>query len=167
MRSFFRAITPDFSFSGITAEALESITTTLADVQAHLRTLITPSMILLGHSLESDLHALQLSHHCTSTPPRYSVTHAGARSSPGLAWLTRKWLGRTMKDRGPGGHDPEEDARACVDLLKAKIKNGPGYGEFKTDYEPVLARIARSQSHLDPVLRESKMCRLEAQSLGP
>ncbi|KAH9983579.1 hypothetical protein BJV77DRAFT_1072756 [Russula vinacea] len=53
---------------------------------------------------------------------------------PGLAWLTRKWLGRTIQDRGPGGHDPEEDARACVDLLKAKIKMGqvgragPGLG---------------------------------------
>jgi RNA exonuclease 1 len=34
------------------------------------------------------------------------------------------WLSRTIQDRGPGGHDPEEDARACVDLLKAKIKNG-------------------------------------------
>lgn len=24
---------------------------------------------------------------------------------------------------------------------------GPGYGEFRADYEPILARIARSQSH--------------------
>jgi len=30
------------SFSGITAEALEPITTNLADVQAHLQTIITP-----------------------------------------------------------------------------------------------------------------------------
>jgi RNA exonuclease 1 len=70
----------------------------------------------------------------------------GRPLKPGLA-LTREWLGRTIQDRGPGGHDPEEDARVCVDLLKAKIKNGPGYDVFKTDYEPILARIARSQSH--------------------
>ena len=147
MCAFFRAITPDFSFSGITAEALESITTTLADVQAHLRTLITPSTILVGHSLESDLRALQLSHpRCIDTALIFHHPR-GRPLKPGLAWLTRKWLGRTIQDRGPGGHDPEEDARACVDLLKAKIKNGPGYGEFKTDYEPILARIARSQSH--------------------
>jgi hypothetical protein len=49
---FFGATTPDFSFSGITPQALEPITTTLADVQAHIRTLITLSTILLGHSLE-------------------------------------------------------------------------------------------------------------------
>jgi len=70
----------------------------------------------------------------------------GRLLKPGLAWLTRKWLGHTIQDRGLGGHDPEEDARACIDLLKAKIKNGSGYGEFRTDYEPILARIARSHS---------------------
>ena len=115
---------PDFSFSGITAEALEPITTTLADVQAHLRTLITPSTILLGHSLESDLRALQLSHsRCIDTALIFHHPR-GRPLKPGLAWLARRWLGRTIQDRGPGGHDPEEDARACVDLLKAKIKNG-------------------------------------------
>jgi RNA exonuclease 1 len=120
----FRAITTDFSFSGITAEALDPVTTTLADVQAYLRTLITPSTILLGHSLESDLRALQLSHpRCVDTALIFHHPR-GRPLKPGLAWLTRKWLSRTIQDRGPGGHDPEEDARACVDLLKAKIKNG-------------------------------------------
>ena len=140
---FVLYITPAFSFSGITAEALESITTTLADVQAHLCMLIMPLTILVGHSLESDLRALQLSHPwCIDTA---LIFHHPRRRplKPGLAWLTRKWLGRTIQDRGPGGHDPEEDARACVDLLKAKIKNGPGYGEFKTD----PGAVAHSQSH--------------------
>jgi RNA exonuclease 1 len=27
---------------------------------------------------------------------------------------------------------------------------GPGYGEFRTDYEPILARIARAQAHARP-----------------
>jgi hypothetical protein len=36
----------------------------------------------------------------------------------------RKWLNRTIQDRGPGEHNPEEDARGCVDLLKGMIKNG-------------------------------------------
>ncbi|KAH9965648.1 hypothetical protein BJV74DRAFT_869879 [Russula compacta] len=131
-------------FSGITAQALDPITTTLTDVQAHLRTLITPSTILLGHSLESDLRALQLAHpRCIDTALLFHHPR-GRPLKPGLAWLTRKWLGRTIQDRGPGGHDPEEDAQACVDLLKAKIINGPGYGEFRTDYEPILARVARS-----------------------
>ncbi|KAI9434729.1 hypothetical protein H4582DRAFT_1881782 [Lactarius indigo] len=133
-------------FSGITAAALDPVTTTLADVQTHLRTLIDPSTILLGHSLESDLRALQLAHpRCVDTAILFHHPR-GRPLKPGLAWLTRKWLGRTIQDRGPGGHNPEEDARACIDLLKAKIKNGPGFGEFRADYEPILARIARSHS---------------------
>ncbi|KAI9432797.1 hypothetical protein H4582DRAFT_2083191 [Lactarius indigo] len=128
------------------AAALDPVTTTLADVQTHLRTLIDPSTILLGHSLESDLRALQLAHpRCVDTAILFHHPR-GRPLKPGLAWLTRKWLGRTIQDRGPGGHNPEEDARACIDLLKAKIKNGPGFGEFRADYEPILARIARSHS---------------------
>ena len=111
-----------FSFSGITAEALEPITTTLSDVQTHLRTLITPSTILLGHSLESDLRALQLSHpQCIDTVLIFHHPR-GRPLKPGLARLARKWLNRTIQDRGPGGHDPEKDARACVDLLKLRLE---------------------------------------------
>ncbi|KAI0248416.1 hypothetical protein BJV78DRAFT_799137 [Lactifluus subvellereus] len=133
-------------FSGKTAAALQPITTTLAEVQAHLGTVVTPSTILLGHSLESDLRALQLAHpHCIDTALIFHHPR-GWLFKPGLVWLVRKWLGRTIQDRGPSGHDPEGDARACVDLLKVKIKNGPGYGEFRTDYEPILARIACSHS---------------------
>lgn len=42
-----------------------------------------------------------------------------------------------------GGHDPEEDARACVDLLKLKLEYGPGFGEFKVDYESIFERMGR------------------------
>jgi len=42
---------------------------------------------------------------------------------PGLKWLTGKWLGREIQG-DEGGHDSEEDARACVDLLKLKLANG-------------------------------------------
>ena len=83
----------------------------------------------------------------------------------GLVWLTRKWLGRIIKDRGPGEHNPEEDALACIDLLKAKINNGvfttelfvavttltffAGFSWVRrilSGFEPVLARTARSHS---------------------
>jgi RNA exonuclease 1 len=116
-------LTPDFSFSDITAETLEPITTTLADVQAHLRTLITPSTTLLDHSLQSDLRALQLSHSPCIDSALIFHRPRGRPLKPGLAWLARRWLGRTVQDRGADGHDPEEDARACLYLLEAKIKN--------------------------------------------
>ena len=59
----------------------------------------------------------------------------GRPLKPGLAWLTRKWLGRTILDRGPGDHNPEEDARACMDLLKAKIKNGASLDSAATEFD--------------------------------
>lgn len=48
-----------------------------------------------------------------------------------------------MQNRGEGGHDPEEDARACVELVKRKCRNGPGFGEFRTDVEGLFERLAR------------------------
>ena len=71
-----------------------------------------------------------------------------------------------IQDRGPGGHDPEEDVGGCVEqrLKMVRIPPAgsqrqkadqistlrPGYGEFRTDYEPILARIARLQAHTCP-----------------
>ena len=91
---------------------------TLTDVQSHLRTLIKPSTILLGHSRESNLCDLRLSHpRCIDTA--LILRYPGGRPlKPGLEQLTRKWLGRIIQDRGPDSHYPEEDARACIDLLK-------------------------------------------------
>jgi RNA exonuclease 1 len=42
---------------------------------------------------------------------------------PGLKWLAGKWLEREIQ-ASEGGHDSEEDARACMDLLKLKMANG-------------------------------------------
>ena len=100
--------------------------------------------ILLGHSLESDLKALKISHpYCIDTAIVYHHPR-GRPLKPGLAWLTRKWCGREIQNRGEGGHDPEEDARACIELLRKKLEMGSGFGEFRVDQEPIFERISRS-----------------------
>jgi RNA exonuclease 1 len=102
------------------------VTTTLADVQMFLLPLLsrTPTPILLGHSLDSDLKALKLCHpRCIDTALMYHHPR-GRPMKPGLAWLTKKWCGREIQANGDGGHDPQEDARACLDLLKLKLENG-------------------------------------------
>ncbi|KAF9483118.1 ribonuclease H-like protein [Pholiota conissans] len=149
-------------WSGITAEQLNPVTTTHAEVQAHILRLLSPpaanpfstsksngdtvapTPVLIGHSLESDLKALKICHpQCIDTALLYHHPR-GRPLKPGLAWLTKKWCGREIQARGEGGHDPEEDARACVDLLKKKLENGPGFGEFKIDYEAIFERMSRS-----------------------
>ncbi len=49
-----------FRYSGITAEKMNGISTTLKDVQQHLKQLIFADTVLVGHSLENDLHALKV-----------------------------------------------------------------------------------------------------------
>ncbi|KAF8554782.1 ribonuclease H-like protein [Imleria badia] len=135
-------------WSGITEASLATATTTLAEVQTHLLTLLAPAgrptSTLVGHSLESDLKALRFCHPlCIDTALIYHHPR-GRPLKPGLAWLTKKWCHREIQTRGEGGHDPEEDARACVDLLRLKVQNGAGFGEFKTDYESIFERMARA-----------------------
>ncbi|KZW02879.1 ribonuclease H-like protein [Exidia glandulosa HHB12029] len=138
-------------WSGITAEKLHHVTKTLPEVQTDLLKMFTAPddapdaiPILLGHSLESDLRAMKLCHpRCIDTAVIYHHPR-GRPLKPGLAWLTRKWCGREIQTGGEGGHDPEEDARACAQLLKLKFENGPGFGEFKTDQESILEKLLRT-----------------------
>ena len=133
-------------WSGITEESMATATTTFTEVRARMREILStkPTPVLAGHSLESDLRVLKMSHpRCIDTAVIYHHPR-GRPLKPGLAWLTKKWCRREIQNRGEGGHDPEEDARACLELLKKKVENGPGYGEFKTDQESIFERIARS-----------------------
>ncbi|KAF9268108.1 ribonuclease H-like protein [Marasmius fiardii PR-910] len=148
-------------WSGITATALATATTTFSEAQAQILRILSPPVnnpfstekpktsppstpILVGHSLESDLKALKICHPlCIDTAIIYHHPR-GRPLKPGLAWLTKKWCNREIQTRGEGGHDPEEDARACVELLKKKLIEGPMFGEFKTDYESIFERMSRS-----------------------
>jgi hypothetical protein len=121
MHAPFFAITHDFSFSGITAPAPESITTTIADVQARLRTLVTPSTILLCHSLELDLHALQLSHPWRiDTTPIFHDPH-GRSLKPGssMAYAQLAW----SHNAGSWARHPRS-RRGCVNLCGLSESNG-------------------------------------------
>ncbi|GAA6006093.1 hypothetical protein JCM10207_000520 [Rhodosporidiobolus poonsookiae] len=137
-------------FSGITAEKLEGVTTTLEDVQKDLTQLLDYNTILIGHSLECDLRVLKLIH---ANVIDTSVIYQHPRGPPfkaSLKWLAQKWLKKEIQaqladESNPGGHDSEEDARAAVELVRLKMEKGPGFGEFVTDQETVFERIGRGQ----------------------
>ncbi|CAE6517816.1 unnamed protein product [Rhizoctonia solani] len=130
-------------FSGITAEQLAPVTHKLPDAQAGLLELIDKNTIIVGHSLENDLRALKLAHpRCIDTSIIYKHPR-GAPYKPGLKWLAQKWLNLDIQMK-QGGHDPEEDARACLALLAKKMKEGPDFGVFKQDVESIFERLSKS-----------------------
>ncbi|ORY25328.1 hypothetical protein BCR39DRAFT_544313 [Naematelia encephala] len=133
-------------WSGITPEKLATATHTLSSIQHALLSsespIITPHTILLGHSLECDLGALRIRHPlCIDTALIFRHPR-GAPWKPGLKWLAQKWLDREIQ-ASDGGHDSEEDARACVDLLKLKFANGPDFGSFADFGETIFERMTR------------------------
>ncbi|EJC98240.1 uncharacterized protein FOMMEDRAFT_143323 [Fomitiporia mediterranea MF3/22] len=140
-------------WSGINEESLRDVTATLQTVRDEFTDILSSSQgktgrtpILLGHSLESDLRALKLAHsRCIDTALFYHHPR-GRPLKPGLAWLTKKWCDREIQNRGEGGHDAEEDARACIELLERKLKGGPSFGEYKstTEFESIFERLKRS-----------------------
>ncbi|OXG10615.1 RNA exonuclease 1 [Cryptococcus neoformans Tu401-1] len=148
-------------WSGITAERLLSATHTISSIQNLLLSgaspLITPHTILLGHSLECDLNALRIRHPlCIDTALIYKHPR-GPPFKPGLKWLSQKWLQRDIQ-AGENGHDSEEDARACVDLLKMKLANGPDFGDSTNNMEPIVERIGRYMDNSPESRKTSAYC---------
>ncbi|KAM0792932.1 hypothetical protein ACM66B_002691 [Microbotryomycetes sp. NB124-2] len=135
-------------YSGLTKEKLASVTKTLEDVQRDLVGIIDYNTVLIGHSLECDLRVMKLVH---SNVIDTSVIYQHPRGPPfkaSLKWLAQKWLKREIQagnsvEGGGIGHDSEEDARTCIDLLNLKMEKGPGFGEFTNDQETIFERIAR------------------------
>lgn len=142
-------------FSGITAERLEGVTTTLEDVQRKLAEFIDFDTVLVGHSLECDLRVLKLAHPWVIDTSVIYNHPKGPPYKPSLKWLVQKWLGYEIQKARPLsgangetdnqviGHDSEEDARAAVELLQKKLEKGPGFGEFQNDSEAIFDRMAR------------------------
>lgn len=133
------------SFSGITAERLDAVTTTLANVQERLLDILTPRTILVGHSLDSDLAALKLTHPFIVDT---SILYQHPRGPPlksSLKWLAQKYLHREIqKGHGTIGHDSVEDSRACLDLVKMKCEKGPEWGNSGSTTENIFQRLSRT-----------------------
>ncbi|GJN13616.1 hypothetical protein PR202_gb00338 [Eleusine coracana subsp. coracana] len=131
-------------FSGITAEMLNDVTTTLKEIQEEFVELVHKETFLVGHSLENDLTALRISHNLiidTAVLYRYN---RGRCCKIALRVLAKKFLKREIQNTG-SGHDSVEDARAALELALLKIKHGPDFG----------SQPSTSRQNLTSLLHES------------
>ncbi|KIW83545.1 hypothetical protein Z517_02790 [Fonsecaea pedrosoi CBS 271.37] len=128
-------------FSGITEKILEDVTTTLGDIQKELLSILREDSILLGHSLESDLNALKMTHPFVVDT---SIIYPHPRGLPlrsSLKFLANRYLKREIQKGGMSGHDSVEDARAVLDLVKLKCEKGPTWGTLEANGESIFRRI--------------------------
>ncbi|KAH0558578.1 hypothetical protein GP486_004767 [Trichoglossum hirsutum] len=132
-------------YSGISKDMLDPITTTLSDIQSRLLEIFHPKSILIGHSLNSDLGALKMTHPFIIDT---SILYQHPRGPPlksSLKFLAQKYLGREIqKGHGGKGHDSIEDANACLDLVKQKCEKGPKWGTSEALGESIFKRLGRS-----------------------
>lgn len=131
-------------FSGITKEMLAPVTTTLKDIQARLLDILHPRTILVGHSLDSDLKAMQLTHPFIVDT---SILFPHARGPPlknSLKFLAQKFLNREVQKGGHAGHDSIEDSKTCLDLVKKKCEKGKDWASGENHGENLFKRLARA-----------------------
>uniref|UniRef100_A0A0D9XXK4 Exonuclease domain-containing protein n=1 Tax=Leersia perrieri TaxID=77586 RepID=A0A0D9XXK4_9ORYZ len=114
-------------FSGITAEMLADVTTTLQEIQEEFVGLVHKETVLVGHSLENDLMALRISHNLIIDTAVLYKHNRGHRFKIALRILAKKFLNREIQNTG-SGHDSVEDAKAALELALLKIKYGPDFG---------------------------------------
>ena len=87
-------------------EIMEGVSTTMADVHNKLRKIISPNTILVGHSLDCDLRALQIIHKKVTDTAALYPHNRGAPYKQSLKRLALDYLCRVVQaDSGSTGHD--------------------------------------------------------------
>ncbi|CAI5995427.1 unnamed protein product [Closterium sp. NIES-65] len=94
-------------FSGITPQMLAGVTTTLQQAQEHFLGIVSAETILVGHSTESDLHAIRAVHLRVIDTSLLFPHPRGPPFKCALRFLAVDYLGRTIQAGWWGGQGGE------------------------------------------------------------
>lgn len=110
--------------TGVSAQDLETVTCSLADIQKSMKKLLSNGTILVGHSLYNDLRVLKLDYvRVVDTAYIFQPLDGSIHRRPSLNSLCQSVLGYEVRKKG-ASHDCLDDACATMKLVLAKIKHG-------------------------------------------
>ncbi|XP_041987387.1 RNA exonuclease 5 [Aricia agestis] len=150
-------------FSGITKSILDDVTKRLEDVQKDLKELLPPDAILVGQSLNSDLHALKMMHpYVIDTSLIYNFTGERTRK-PKLKVLAREFLNQDIQSN-KNGHCSVEDSIAALKLVQLKLTKSIQFGDavhtnrqgYKDNVVKMLTKKEYALSIFNHIIEEKK-----------
>ncbi|XP_064317825.1 RNA exonuclease 5 isoform X1 [Phalacrocorax carbo] len=151
-------------FSGITKKMLLPVNTRLPDIQTRLKKLLPHDAVLVGHSLNADLQALEMIHPSVIDTSLLFARNEGRRFK--LKFLAKAVLGKEIQCEQKLGHDPAEDARAALELAQFFIEQGPAkVAELNLEKlltTEKLAEVSQNKAALQP-----QGCRVQKQLNEP
>ncbi|KAH0900022.1 hypothetical protein HID58_049590 [Brassica napus] len=131
-------------YSGITAEMMEGVTTTIRDIQEEFLKLVFKETVLVGHSLENDLVSLKISHNLViDTAVLYKHPRGGSYKTK-LRILAKKFLAREIQ-MSESGHD------SMIRKRLLNVLNESGKATSIVDNINIVKRYASESSNAIPV----------------
>lgn len=137
-------------YSGITKTLLNDVSKRLEDVQKDLRKILPADAILVGQSLNTDLHALKMMHpYIIDTSLVYNFTGERTRK-PKLKALAKEFLHEDIQC-GKKGHCSVEDSLASLKLVQLKLSKSMEYGDAvhmnRQQYKENVIRMSQSAQY--------------------
>ncbi|NXI94620.1 REXO5 exonuclease, partial [Psophia crepitans] len=147
-------------FSGITKKMLLPVKTRLADIQTRLKKLLPHDAVLVGHSLNADLQALEMIHPSVIDTSLLFARNEGRRFK--LKFLAKAVLGKEIQCEQRLGHDPAEDARAALELAQFFIEQGPAK-VAELNLEMLLTAEKLAEVSQNKAALQAQGCRVQKQ----
>lgn len=137
-------------FSGITKPILNDVTKRLEDVQKDLRELLPSDAILVGQSLNVDMHALKMMHpYIIDTSVIFNFMGERSRK-PKLKSLVKELLREDIQC-GKNGHCSVEDSLASLKLVQLKLSKNIEYGDAvhtnREKFKENIIKMAQSEHY--------------------